>query len=146
MSGDLERLVDEAALRRTAETYALGADRRDKALWRGVLAEDCVIEGPGFRAEGLAANLASIDALGAMFRATQHRIHQQVATIEGERAAGETYGAAEHLLKDDDAVLVWAIRYQDRWRRADGVWRFTRRRLIVDWQETRAVKAPGGVS
>ena len=40
--------ADAMALRRTAEVYARGADRRDKALWSSILTEDCVIEGPGF--------------------------------------------------------------------------------------------------
>ena len=143
MSAQLQRLLDEAALRRTAELYAQGADHRDKALWRDVLAPDCVIAGPGFRAEGLAANLASIDALGQMFRATLHRIHQQVVTIDGDRASGETHCTADHLLVGTDAVLVWAIRYQDEWRRIAGEWRFASRRLIVEWEETRAVAVRG---
>lgn len=144
MNADWQRLVDEAALRRTAELYAQGADRRDKDLWRAVLAEDCVISGPGFCAEGLEANLGSIDALGQMFRATLHRIHQQVVTISGDRAEGETHCTADHLLLQQDAVLVWAIRYADEWRKgADGTWRFTSRRLTVEWEETRPVTVRG---
>lgn len=141
---ELQRLLDEAAIRRTADVYAQGADRRDKALWQRVLAEDCVIEGPGFRAVGLEANLGSLDALGQMFRATLHRIHQQVVTIAGDTARGETHCTADHLLVGSDGVLVWAIRYDDAWRReADGAWRFTSRRLIVEWEETREVKVLG---
>lgn len=144
MSADLQRLLDEAALRRTAELYAQGADRRDKALWREVLAADCVIEGPGFRAEGLEANLGSIDALGQMFRGTLHRLHQQVVSVTGDSAEGETHCTADHLLRDTDAVLVWAIRYRDAWRRgADGAWRFTQRKLIVEWEEVRPVAVKG---
>lgn len=135
--------ADLALLRQTAELYAVGADRRDKALWTQVLAEDCVIEGPGFSVSGRNANLGSLDALSQMFRATQHRVHQVVATITGDTAAGETYCTAEHLLNEADMILVWAIRYQDTWRREDGVWRFTHRHLIVDWEETRAVTVKG---
>lgn len=32
----LKRLLDEAALRRTAELYAQGADRRDKVIWAAI--------------------------------------------------------------------------------------------------------------
>lgn len=132
-------LLDLAALRRTADIYAQGADRRDKALWEAVLADDCVIEGPGFTIEGRTANLGSIDTLGQMFRATVHRVHNQVATVTGDTASGETYCTADHLLKDTDSVLVWTIRYLDQWRRESGQWRFTHRKLIVDWEEVRAV-------
>ncbi|WP_375195841.1 nuclear transport factor 2 family protein [Sphingobium sp.] len=130
---------DQLLIRRAAELYAAGADRRDKALWTQVLAENIVIEGPGFSIEGREANLRSIDALEQMFRATVHRVHQVVATIKGDRATGETYSTADHLLKDSDELLVWSIRYQDEWRRAGAAWQFTRRRLIVDWEERRPV-------
>lgn len=139
----LDELRDLAELRRTAELYAQGADRRDKALWQAVLAEDCVIEGPGFSIAGRDANLGSIDALGQMFRATVHRVHNQVATVSGDDATGETYCTADHLLNDMDSVLVWTIRYQDRWRREEGVWRFTHRKLIVEWEEVRPVTVKG---
>ena len=144
MNAEVLRLIDEAALRRTADLYALGADRRDKSLWRQVLSEDCLIEGPGFSLTGREANLGSIDALGAMFRGTVHRVHQMVVTIEGDQAQGETCCTADHLLTDRDAVLVWSIRYLDTWRRqANGNWQFTHRKLIVEWEETRDVTVMG---
>lgn len=134
-----QQMVDRSLLRQAADIYAVGADRRDKQLWRQVLAEECVIEGPGFVSEGRETCLLSLDALGQMFRGTQHRIHQQVVAIDGDRAVGETYCTADHLLRDRDAVLVWAIRYQDAWRREADNWCFTGRRLIVDSTETRPV-------
>lgn len=139
-------MLDLAELRRTAELYAQGADRRDETLWQAVLAEDCVIEGPGFSVAGRDANLGSLEALGQMFRATIHRIHNQVATVSGDEATGETYCTADHLLMDTDSVLVWTIRYQDRWRREGGNWRFTHRKLIVEWEEVRAVTVKDAVS
>lgn len=141
MSDIVQSLIDRSLLRQAAEIYATGADRRDKTLWRQVMADDCVIEGPGFTSEGLENCLLSLDALGRMFRGTLHRVHQQMVHIEGDRATGETYCTADHLLKDQDAILVWAIRYQDEWRREASGWRFTRRRLILDWTETRPVTA-----
>lgn len=135
-------LLDHALLRRSADLYAAGADRRDKALWREVLAEDCLIEGPGFSIAGREANLGSIDHLAAMFRATFHRVHNQLATIDGDYATGETYCTADHL-QADGTILSWSIRYQDEWRREGGVWRFTRRQLIVDWEEIRPVTVRG---
>lgn len=131
----------DAELRRCSELYALGADRRDKALWSAVMAEDCVLEGPGFSHKGHAQILPVIDVLEQMFEVTQHRVFQVVASIEDDHASGETYCSAEHVLKDKDALLVWAIRYQDRWRRDGGTWRFTHRQLILDWEEVRPIKA-----
>ena len=131
----MDRLADEAALRRTAEIYAQGADRKDKQLWRSVLADDCRIEGPGFVTEGLDATLQSIDALGQMFRSTLHKIHNQTVMIEGDEARGETYCTADHLMNDADQLLRWTIRYLDEWRREGGAWRITRRKLELLWEE-----------
>ena len=137
---------DESALRRTAETYAAGADRRDKSLWSSILTEDCVIEGPGFRVEGREANLGSIDLLGQMFLKTQHRVHNQLVTIAGDHAEGETYSTADHLSEVDGErrLLCWAIRYQDQWRREEGSWRFSSRKLVIDWEETRVIGRANG--
>lgn len=139
MTEALQHLLDIAELRRTAEVYAQGADRRDKQAWQSIMSAEIVIDGPGFRAEGLKANLGSLDVLSQMFRATTHRVFNQVVAINGDDASGETYCLAEHLLNDADEILVWSIRYQDQWRREDGCWRFYHRNLVVDWQETRPV-------
>lgn len=139
-------MSDLAALRRTAERYALGADRRDKALWREVLAEDVEISGPGFSIKGLEANLGSIDHLAHAFSATRHVVHDMDVVVEGDSARGETRSTAEHRIAapDGDKLLVWAIRYQDQWRREGGSWKFIARALIVDWEELRSVGNPGG--
>ena len=140
-------MSDEAALRRTAQIYALGADRRDKAMWRQVLADDVEMVGPGFAIAGLEGNLASIDMLGQMFKATRHIVHDQALTITDDTAQGETRCTAEHRMtgpEGRDLLLVWAIRYQDRWRRDGDCWKFTRRELIVDWEELRPVHDVGG--
>ena len=139
MNPTLQNLLELAQLRHTAELYAQGADRKDKAIWSQLLAEDCVIEGPGFTLEGRSGCLAAIDGLAHMFRATVHRVHNQVATIDGDLASGETYCTADHLLLQADRVLVWTLRYLDHWQRDAGQWRFTRRKIILEWQETRPV-------
>lgn len=136
---------DLAALRRTAEIYARGADRRSKDEWRAVMAADIEVTGPGFAISGLDANLGSIDHLAHAFKATRHLVHNQTVEVQGDRASGETVCTAEHRMAgpDGDVLLCWAIRYQDAWRREGGEWRFTRRALIVDWEELRPVRDVG---
>ena len=82
----LERLIDEAALRRTAELYAQGADRRDKALWASIMTEDCVIEAPGIELRGRAQIVGALDIMAQLYAATQHRVHNQIVSIEGDAA------------------------------------------------------------
>lgn len=140
---------DFAALRRTAELYARGADHRDKDIWRSVMAANVVVTGPGFANEGLEANLGSIDYLASQFKANRHLIHNQVMDVNGDTANGETVCTAEHLLTGPDGsdlVLSWAIRYQDQLVRdaaSPTGWRFTRRDLIVDWKELRPIQNIG---
>jgi hypothetical protein len=137
----LLRLLDEAALRRTAELYAQGADRRDKVTWAAITTEDCVIEAPGIILRGQREIVAALDIMAQLYVATQHRVHNQIVSIEGDRARGETYGVADHLsaVEGGRTLLTWAIRYQDRWRRDEGQWRFEHRFLILDWTETRVL-------
>ena len=141
---------DTLALRRTAEIYARGADRRCKDDWRSVMTEGVVITGPGFEIEGLETNLGSIDFLAASFTATRHLFHNQTVMVDGDSAHGETVCTAEHRIagtdSSGDTLLCWAIRYQDQWRREAGLWRFSRRELIVDWEETRPVRDVGGAA
>jgi hypothetical protein len=139
--------ADIAALRQTADVYARGADRRSKDDWRSVLADDIEIVGPGFGIPGLEANLGSLDYLEQAYSATRHVVLDQDITCDGDTAHGETRCTAEHrIAKADgnDQLLVWAIRYQDQWRREASGWKFTKRELIVDWEELRPVRNVGG--
>jgi hypothetical protein len=137
----LERLLDEAALRRTAELYAQGADRRDKALWASILTQDCLLEAPGIELKGRAQIVGALDIMAQLYTATQHRVHNPVVTIEADNARGETYSVADHLSVADGrtTMLTWAIRYQDRWRREAGRWLFAHRALVLDWTDTRVL-------
>lgn len=137
---------DEAAIRRAATVYALGVDRNDKSHLAQVLTADCVIEGPDFRSVGIEANLVNIDQLHAACQRSQHRIHNQLYVVDGDRASGETYGTVELLRVTDGRaeIVSRAVRYQDELVRDDQTWRFRSRRLLVDWEEVRPVAAMGG--
>jgi uncharacterized protein (TIGR02246 family) len=134
-------LLDERDLRRSAELYAQGADRRDKELWASIFTDDGVIEAPGLRLEGRANIVAALDVMARLYVATQHRVYNQVVSIDGDSAQGETYSTADHLSVDGGTrtILTWAIRYQDRWRRVDGRWQFSHRLLVIDWTDTRTI-------
>lgn len=136
---------DEAAIRRAATIYAVGADLRDKSLWAQVLTGECVIEGPGFRTVGREANLATLDLLGQRFVRTQHAISNQLYSINGEIATGVTYCTAEHVrIVDGQAeLLIWSLRYHDEMVRDGAAWRFASRRLELVWEDIRSLTCPG---
>ena len=72
--------------------------------------------------------------------ATTHFNGQSTVVIDGDRAAGESYCLAHHLVVGEDGertMMVAALRYLDEFVKQDGVWLFAERRLKVDWAETR---------
>ena len=139
--------VDPRVFRSLAELYAQAADRNRPELLDRIMAEDAVIEGPGFRLNGR-AEIRSIPAsLRQRFHATRHVVENQAVTVDGAEASGETYCTANHLYEQPGAgmqVLVWHIRYQDRFARIGDDWRFAERRLLLDWTEIRSATVAGG--
>lgn len=134
-------LADEWALRRLALLYAQAVDRNEPDLFASLFTEDAVVEGPGFRFAGYRQLHAVPQDLARKFRGTMHCVFNHTATIEGDEARGETYCIAYHGVEGSGgpATLEWAIRYQDRYTRLHGGWRFTYRQLIVQWTRTTAV-------
>jgi len=138
---------DAAAFRLLAERYAEACDRNRPELLEAIMAEDAVIEGPGFRMSGRAEIRAIPASLRQQFRGTRHVVENQSVAVDGDQAVGETYGTANHLYESTESgmkVLVWHIRYQDRFVRSADGWRFAERRLVLDWTETRSATVPAG--
>ena len=137
MNSSTER--DEAGIRRATNLYSVGADLRDRGMWTRAFTQDCVLEGPGFRTEGLEATLANLDHLEQYFPHTQHRLHSQSHVIEGDRAVGVSYATADQVTMTNGRaeLLAWSLRYIDELVRDGAEWRFKSRKLLVDWEEIR---------
>ncbi|HKY91452.1 MAG TPA: nuclear transport factor 2 family protein [Nevskiaceae bacterium] len=135
-------LPEGVGFRDLAERYAQAADRNRPALLDTIMADDVVLEGPGFVMAGLAEVRGFPAMLAQRFRGTRHLVHNQVIEVDGDRATGETYCTASHLLRESPQVLVWHLRYQDEFRHVQGAWRLARRRIVLDWTETRPVDLP----
>ena len=139
--------IDERpALRDLVERYALHVDRRalddlvELFTPDGVLVvprpPDTLV--PTHERRGRDAIRAAMGALDR-YAATLHAIVGHVVdTTEGADAAtGVVTCLAHHVL--DDRVVVWGLHYDDDYVQDDGVWRFARRALTVDWIEGRPV-------
>ncbi len=119
--------------------YAQGVDRKDTEQILNTFVDSAVLISPLVVLNGH-DEISTIPAIQEqMFAATQHRIMNVTAIVEGDAAKGETYCTALHLKKEGDKHLVeeWAIRYQDKYSKTDSGWKFTRRELVVDWIEVR---------
>jgi hypothetical protein len=65
---------------------------------------------------------------------------QSTVSLDGDRAAGESYCLAHHLSVGEDGqrtMMIASIRYLDEFAKQDGQWLFAERRLMVNWTETR---------
>lgn len=136
-------LADEAAIRKLVELYARAIDRNEPDVVARLFTQDAVIEGPGFVMDSPDKIRGIPGMVSQMYSSTLHVINNQTVTVSGDSAEAETYCFAHHLTDKgggEASDYLWAIRYQDRFRRDNGQWRFSRRLLIIDWTETRPVK------
>jgi uncharacterized protein (TIGR02246 family) len=135
----LDLMADEADFRRLAMNYARAVDRHDAELFLAIFAEDAFIETPVARWEGHARLKDIPPRVAGLYQSTLHTVLNQTVTIDGDRAAGETYCIAYHLFRPEGEAqrrYDMAIRYQDGFVRQDGRWLFSGRKLIVDWTQT----------
>jgi ketosteroid isomerase-like protein len=138
-------------LRSLAEQYARGVDRHDDVEgFVALFLPDAVIEifDPSDADEPRVVpseRISRIPESIQRYAKTFHVLGQSTYDIGDGEATGEVYCIAHHLTPDQHGGTnyVMYIRYQDVYRPDDdGVWRFARRALRVDWTETRAANPP----
>ena len=142
----LEEALDTIALQRLAWTYCHGIDRRDFSLVRGLYHDDAIDDhGPMFKG-GPDDYVAILPTLMKDWSMTAHIIHNMLFLIDGEQAEGEVTVTAYHQTLDGGREVIGHGRYIDQYRKRDGVWRYYRRSLVLDWMEDREVaERPKGI-
>lgn len=134
--------ADEWEIRRLAPLYARAMDSNVPEILDVIFTEDGVIDRQGVLRNGREVIRAIPAELAKRYRRTVHKVHQQLITVGGDAAEGETYCTAEHLERDRGggfSMFTMSIRYQDRIVRDGGIWRFKRRTLVIDWTDVRQV-------
>lgn len=88
--------------------------------------------------EGHAALAKSFEILQT-YDVTTHFNGQSTINVDGDTATGESYCLAHHVWTEDGqrVLLVLSIRYLDTFVRYDGGWRFSDRKLVIDWSDKR---------
>ncbi len=138
--------ADRLAIRELVDAYAQCADRRDAEGQKSLFTEDAhfvvYMEGQGSEPtqalHGREALTPVFDDLNR-YQATMHFNGQTTISLDGDRAAGESYCIAHHLFTEDGErklMIAW-LRYGDTLVKLAGVWLFAERNLYVDWTETR---------
>jgi hypothetical protein len=141
--------ADRLAIRELVEAYAHCADRRDaKGQMSLFTADTHFVVYMNAKDRAPSQELHSREALAPVFAelnkydATTHFVGQStIFTLTGDRATGEAYCLAHHVLVDGGKrrLMVASLRYLDTFVKMDGAWLFAERLLYVDWLEERAL-------
>ena len=144
-----EEAADRLAIRELVETYAHCADRRDAKGQMGLFTTDThFVVYMNAKEPKPSQELHSREALAPVFAdlnrydATTHFVGQStIFTLDGDRATGEAYCLAHHVMADAGKrrLMIASLRYLDTFAKIDGAWLFAERLLYVDWLEERAL-------
>ena len=144
-----EEAADRLAIRELVETYAHCADRRDANGQMALFTTDThFVVYMNAKEPKPSQELHSREALAPVFAdlnrydATTHFVGQStIFTLDGDRATGEAYCLAHHIMADSGKrrLMIASLRYLDTFAKIDGAWLFAERLLYVDWLEERAL-------
>ena len=144
-----QEAADRLAIRELVEAYAHCADRRDAKGQMSLFTPDThFVVYMNARDPTPSQELHSREALAPVFAelnkydATTHFVGQStIFTLTGDRATGEAYCLAHHVMVDGGKrrLMVASLRYLDTFVKMDSLWLFAERRLYVDWLEERAL-------
>lgn len=153
MAANLSLSPEEArarvAIRQVIDQYAHCADRRlldeQMSLFTDKINFLVYMQGEGTSPSQLVEKREDLRPVFEFLRGYTHTTHfngQSTIDIgpDGSTASGETYCIAYHLSEKDGhrQMYVASLRYQDILKKeADDVWRFSERKLYLDWSETR---------
>jgi hypothetical protein len=127
----VEWLESEAALRRLAHDYCIGADAQDGERWDAVWTDDAVWQvdvDDEHTFRGRAAIRAAVEHQWRIFPRMQHATSNHDVRIDGDRATGRCDVVSIVQLPD----LRWLVgggTYLDEYRRDLGIWRIALRRV-----------------
>jgi hypothetical protein len=141
--------ADRLALRALVDSYASAVDRLDAGLFASLWTDDAVLS-VHFPDGRPPVELRGDDIRGVpqrlddLWQRTFHLLANHLVRLDGDRAAGEAYCVAQHVT-DTGRVAYdheMTIRYDDVYRRQDGVWRFERREVHMLWTHDRTITGP----
>lgn len=143
---ELQRLLDEAAVKEVHLRYCRGIDRLDWDLVRSCYHPGAIDDHGPYRGD-IEGFIAWAGALLAGFESTTHFAGNQLVEIDGDVAWHEAYARAYHRTgaTADAPAQDWVLnlRYVDRMERRDGEWRIATRILACESERTDPVAGSG---
>jgi hypothetical protein len=133
----IQRLLDEAEIRRVLHRYCRGMDRSDAETMSSIYHDDAMdFHGSGTRlGKEFGAHAVARDRTSAKF-ATMHFMGETTFAWDGEDAVHtESYVRATHVAKLDEnwKLELFLGRYLDRFERRDGGWLIAQRVTLRDF-------------
>jgi uncharacterized protein (TIGR02246 family) len=135
-------VADRLAIADLVHAYAQGIDRRDVDAVAALFTDDADFVAyatpgatePTTQRQGREKIFRSISGGLRQYRTTVHTIGNHLASVDGDRATGETRCVAYHVLGEEGAetLMIWHLRYLDAYARTADGWRIDQRVLRVD--------------
>ena len=144
-AADLRALLDKQAIYELIMAYCNAADRHDHVKMRTLYHEDAIDDHGVMFKGGPDEYVAWLPSMMANWAATVHSITNMLFLIDGNRAEGELQTVAYHRTQaTPQREIIAGGRYLDVYEKREGVWRFFRRSLVLDWFEDRALQRRDG--
>lgn len=131
------------ALHELVAKYCNGVDRRDRKLLASLWWPDSVIDFGLFKGSG-EEFAALICAPNPAVEISFHFTSNELFEIDGDRATGRSYVIGMSTLVGEDGVKTDQMvggRYLDKYLRKDGVWKFSHRLFVIDWNTSQPCSA-----
>jgi ketosteroid isomerase-like protein len=130
---EVQRLIDESAIRRLLDSYPRAIDRQDHDLLASLFHPDAIDEHGPFNgpAQGFVDFMRNGETPGHHW---MHHNGTQLIDIQGDVAFTETYTLAFYREPDAEGQrsnreVFLRVRYIDRVEKRDGEWRIAHRRV-----------------
>jgi hypothetical protein len=130
----VRELLDRHAIRDVVHRYARGLDRGDWDLVRLCFTDDATDDHGPY--QGSVDNLIEgARSLLDGYWGVMHLIGQVYVEVNGDEARSESYAVSFHRRHGEagDEDTVTGLRYLDRFRRVDGVWKIAARVTVHEW-------------
>lgn len=135
---DLQQLLDKDAIRDLVLRYCRAIDRRDYDALAELYHDDATDDHSPMYQGSAKGYLEWLPSMLETMTVTSHMVQNHLIVVDGDRAEGEVSMISYHLTRDPDGAdieIVIGGRYLDHYEKRDAVWRFARRKIVMDWNQ-----------
>jgi hypothetical protein len=150
----MDNLYDEWEIKNLSHRYAQAIDRGDTAAWSALFTADVMLQTGDKPPSSYDDIVRSPELQLRRYQKTWHGVLTQVIQVDGDQAEGEVYCLARHIWTAShntpgDMPLALShdmtIRYEDKYRKENGQWRFSLRKLTIDLRTVSQVELFSGL-